>query len=118
LPLAQVTRNALDVLSIAGVVGVDVVQGQARPLLRPSPLLCPEIHGESGLDGWVAAGKWDLICEKPAGIWDLICEKPAGIWDLIFEKPAGGAMACVGGRKRSQEGCGKGRGLLRFPAVM
>ncbi|KIZ05560.1 purine nucleosidase [Monoraphidium neglectum] len=51
LPLAQVTRNALDVLSIAGVVGVDVVQGQARPLLRPSPLLCPEIHGESGLDG-------------------------------------------------------------------
>lgn len=28
-----------------------VVPGQARPLLRPSPLLCPEIHGDSGLDG-------------------------------------------------------------------
>ncbi len=27
----------------------DVVQGQGRPLLRP-PLLCPEIHGESGLE--------------------------------------------------------------------
>lgn len=25
--------------------------GQAKPLLRPSPILCPEIHGESGLDG-------------------------------------------------------------------
>ncbi len=28
-----------------------VVAGQAKPLLRPSPLTCPEIHGESGLDG-------------------------------------------------------------------
>jgi hypothetical protein len=28
-----------------------VVQGQGRPLLRPAALLCPEIHGETGLDG-------------------------------------------------------------------
>ncbi len=28
----------------------EVVAGQARPLLRP-PKLCPEIHGDSGLDG-------------------------------------------------------------------
>lgn len=25
--------------------------GQAAPLVRPSPILCPEIHGDSGLDG-------------------------------------------------------------------
>ena len=28
----------------------DVVAGQPRPLMR-SPMLCPEIHGDSGLDG-------------------------------------------------------------------
>lgn len=27
-----------------------VVEGQAKPLTRPSPILCPEIHGDSGLD--------------------------------------------------------------------
>lgn len=30
---------------------VDVVAGQGRPLMRAQPLLCPEIHGETGLDG-------------------------------------------------------------------
>jgi inosine-uridine nucleoside N-ribohydrolase len=39
------------VLHFAGVRGVDVVQGQAKPLMRPAPMLCPEIHGETGLDG-------------------------------------------------------------------
>jgi inosine-uridine nucleoside N-ribohydrolase len=29
----------------------DVVQGQAKPLLRAAALLCPEIHGDTGLDG-------------------------------------------------------------------
>lgn len=29
----------------------EVVAGQARPLMRAQPLLCPEIHGETGLDG-------------------------------------------------------------------
>ncbi|KAI8466212.1 MAG: putative tRNA synthetase [Monoraphidium minutum] len=47
----KVTRNALDILEFAGVEGVGVVMGQGRPLLRPSPILCPEIHGDSGLDG-------------------------------------------------------------------
>lgn len=28
-----------------------VVAGAAKPLLRTAPLLCAEIHGESGLDG-------------------------------------------------------------------
>ena len=49
--LEKVTQNALDVLSAAGLGHVSVVAGQAKPLLRPHALLCPEIHGESGLDG-------------------------------------------------------------------
>lgn len=49
--LPKVTQNALDVLSAAALDHVDVVAGQAKPLLRPSPLLCPQIHGDSGLDG-------------------------------------------------------------------
>lgn len=30
---------------------VGVVMGQARPLLRNAAMLCPEIHGDTGLDG-------------------------------------------------------------------
>ncbi|GLC42326.1 hypothetical protein PLESTB_000659200 [Pleodorina starrii] len=48
--LAKVTKNALDVLDAVGLSHIDVVAGQPRPLMRP-PLLCPEIHGDTGLDG-------------------------------------------------------------------
>ena len=44
------TSNALKVLQLCGRADVDVVEGQAAPLLRP-PKHCPEIHGASGLDG-------------------------------------------------------------------
>jgi len=45
----KTTTNAITVLAISGLEHVDVVKGQAVPLLRPS-LVCPEIHGETGLD--------------------------------------------------------------------
>ncbi|KAG2485147.1 hypothetical protein HYH03_016133 [Edaphochlamys debaryana] len=48
--LDKVTHNALDVLDAIGLSHIDVVAGQARPLMR-APKLCPEIHGDSGLDG-------------------------------------------------------------------
>lgn len=51
--LEKVTDNALRVLSAAGLDRQDhipVVAGQNKPLMRP-PLHCPQIHGESGLDG-------------------------------------------------------------------
>ena len=47
----KVTDNALRVLAAAGLQHIDVVAGATKPLLRPAPLLCPEIHGDSGLDG-------------------------------------------------------------------
>lgn len=46
----KVTENARRILYAAGLAGVEVIQGQASPLLR-DPLVCGEIHGESGLDG-------------------------------------------------------------------
>lgn len=49
--VAKVTDNALRVLAAAGLPHVDVVAGAAKPLLRPAPILCAEIHGETGLDG-------------------------------------------------------------------
>lgn len=51
--LERVTANALRVLYAAGVSGVDVVPGAAKPLLRPA-IVCEEIHGGSGLDGHAA----------------------------------------------------------------
>eukprot|EP00698_Gefionella_okellyi_P000336 TRINITY_DN10280_c0_g1_i1.p1 TRINITY_DN10280_c0_g1~~TRINITY_DN10280_c0_g1_i1.p1 ORF type:complete len:316 (-),score=69.48 TRINITY_DN10280_c0_g1_i1:236-1183(-) len=47
--LDKTTYNALQVVHAAGL-SVDVVAGQPYPLMAPD-LLCPEIHGESGLDG-------------------------------------------------------------------
>ncbi|MBF4623567.1 nucleoside hydrolase [Clavibacter sp. VKM Ac-2872] len=48
--LDKVTRNALAVATVAGIQGVPVAAGCARPLVRPV-MTAPEIHGESGLDG-------------------------------------------------------------------
>ena len=48
--LANTTRNALRVLTLIGRADVPVAAGSDRPLLR-EPLVQPDFHGESGLDG-------------------------------------------------------------------
>lgn len=48
--LEKVTRNALAVATIAQLTGVPFAAGAHRPLVR-EPLVAPEYHGESGLDG-------------------------------------------------------------------
>ena len=49
--LAQTTDNARRIVELAGRGEVPVYAGSARPLLRdPRPV--PEIHGETGIDGW------------------------------------------------------------------
>lgn len=42
--------NAARTCVFAGLEHIDVVQGAAAPLVRP-PRACPEIHGDTGLDG-------------------------------------------------------------------
>lgn len=46
----KTTQNALKMLYACGLSHVPVAKGRPAPLMRPS-MICPEIHGESGLDG-------------------------------------------------------------------
>src|SRR5699024_10953411 len=48
--IEKVTRNARAVCTVAGITGVPIAQGAARPLVRPA-ITAPDYHGESGLDG-------------------------------------------------------------------
>ncbi|GAA1635799.1 uridine-preferring nucleoside hydrolase UriH [Georgenia ruanii] len=48
--LSKVTRNALAVATVAGMVDVPIAAGCDRPLVRAQEV-APDVHGESGLDG-------------------------------------------------------------------
>jgi purine nucleosidase len=48
--LAKVTRNALAVAEVVGIVGVPFAAGAERPLLREVQT-AGDVHGDSGLDG-------------------------------------------------------------------
>lgn len=48
--LPKVTRNALAVAEIAGMIGVPIAAGATRPLVRTIEN-APDIHGDSGMDG-------------------------------------------------------------------
>ena len=49
--LDRTTLNARRVMSVGGIRNVPVAAGAERPLMRDQ-LTAPEVHGESGLDGW------------------------------------------------------------------
>lgn len=51
VPVAQTADNARRILELAGRGDVPVYAGAQRPLLRP-PRPVPEIHGNTGIDGW------------------------------------------------------------------
>ena len=48
--IEKTTRNALNLCQYLDI-NVPVAMGSARPLVK-APVICPEIHGESGLDGF------------------------------------------------------------------
>lgn len=48
--LDKVTRNARAVAQVAGITGVPIAAGCARPLVRATEN-APDIHGDSGMDG-------------------------------------------------------------------
>ena len=48
--VAKTTQNALRMLYACGLSHIPVAQGREGPIMRTS-MICPEIHGESGLDG-------------------------------------------------------------------
>jgi ribosylpyrimidine nucleosidase len=48
--IEKTTRNALNLCQYLGI-DVPVAMGSSHPLVK-EPVICPEIHGESGLDGF------------------------------------------------------------------
>jgi purine nucleosidase len=61
--LGRVTANAAAVLAAAGLSAVPLVRGAARPLFSP-PLVCPAIHGASGLDLAPGTAFADVVAAK------------------------------------------------------
>ncbi|MPZ79852.1 MAG: pyrimidine-specific ribonucleoside hydrolase RihA [Actinophytocola sp.] len=48
--LDKTTRNARRICDVAGIAGVPIVAGRAKPL-RGNQIVAADVHGESGLDG-------------------------------------------------------------------
>jgi len=46
----KTTENALKCIEVSGLKHLEVVSGASKPLVKEAKL-CPEIHGETGLDG-------------------------------------------------------------------
>ncbi len=86
--LDKVTRNALSVARVAGIVGVPFAAGSARPLVREIET-AGEIHGESGLDGPVLPEPTIQLDPRPAAqfIVDTIMAAEPGSITLV---PTGG----------------------------
>ena len=86
--LDKVTRNALAVARVAGIVGVPFAAGSARPLVREIET-AGEIHGESGMDGPVLPEPTLRLDPRPAAqfIVDTIMAAEPGSITLV---PTGG----------------------------
>ncbi|MDP9899064.1 nucleoside hydrolase [Variovorax ginsengisoli] len=88
VPVTQTADNARRILELAGRGDVPVFAGASRPLLR-APRPVPEIHGETGIDGW----DW-LPAQRPpeamhAVDWlvETLLREPAGSVSLIALAP-------------------------------
>ncbi|CAO3591568.1 unnamed protein product [Absidia cylindrospora] len=68
----KITRNAALVLKASGLDHLRIVPGQTKPLTRPS-MICPGIHGETGLDGTFVLPAFDssLILENEKAVLHL-----------------------------------------------
>ena len=88
--ISKVTKNALRVMALAGLDDVPVAAGAARPLLNP-PAVCPEIHGESGLDGTTLPLECDMTKLDPRHaaslIVDIVMREPEGTVTLVPTGP-------------------------------
>lgn len=86
----KVTRNALRLVGAAGLTDVPVAQGARRPLLKEVKV-CPEIHGETGLDGTSLTDAFnpEQLDPRPAAqlIVDIIMREPAKTVTLVPTGP-------------------------------
>ncbi|HCR43300.1 MAG TPA: ribonucleoside hydrolase [Ruminococcaceae bacterium] len=76
----KTSLNARKVLSTIGAKGIPVMKGMSLPLVRPS-IICPEIHGETGLDGPKFAEPYVGLDGRRAvqGIIDILLASDGGI---------------------------------------
>jgi ribosylpyrimidine nucleosidase len=62
--IEKTTRNALNICQYLDL-DIPVSMGAAHPLVK-KPMICPEIHGESGLDGFIFPELHKQIDPRPA----------------------------------------------------
>lgn len=88
--IEKVTRNARRVMALAGLTDVPLAKGATRPLINP-PVVCPEIHGETGLDGTTLASEGEEVAvdSRHAAqlIVDIVMREPEGTVTLVPTGP-------------------------------
>jgi inosine-uridine nucleoside N-ribohydrolase len=84
----KTTINALRILAAADIPNIDVVMGQAKPLMRPGRA-CPEIHGDCGL-GTKSGSQFPIIPTRPrlqkkaiVHMYDVISQEADGSVTLV-----------------------------------
>ena len=68
--IEKTSLNASNLLNYFNRGDIKVAKGESNPLVRPI-LTCPEIHGESGLDGFTFP-KYDIVYNKLKGYESII----------------------------------------------
>ena len=94
--LEKVTGNARRILKLLGS-RAPVAAGARSPLLSDAPRVCPEIHGESGLDGVELPEEGVPLDPRPAArfIAETILEREPGSVTLIPTGPLTNIAAAV-----------------------
>lgn len=83
----KTTNNALAVTEVVGLTQVPVARGAAEPLRRP-PLIAPDIHGETGLDGPILPKPTRALDPRPAA--ELI------VGEIMRRPPRSVSLVAVG----------------------
>ncbi|MDR3496457.1 MAG: nucleoside hydrolase [Ancalomicrobiaceae bacterium] len=88
VPVAQTADNARRIVELAGRPDIPVFAGAAGPILR-APRPVPEIHGDTGIDGWAWAPPAHPIRPEHAVDWlvETLLREPVGAVTLIALAP-------------------------------
>jgi purine nucleosidase len=88
VPVSQTADNARRILELAGHGALEVFPGSERPILR-APRPVPEIHGDTGIDGWDWAPAATPPRNRHAVDWmvDTLLAAPEGTVEVILLGP-------------------------------